>query len=195
MTDKPKCGAVRNGRTCSRPAGWGTDHPGVGACKLHAGCTPAANKAASKELARRECARLGIPVEVDPGDALMAMLWEAYGNVAFYRSLVEELPTHPDPDVFVPADSEDGQGHWERGDVGIYGRTYHIYNEERDRAKGLAEAAIRAGIEERRVRLAERQGDAVNQLIRGILGELGVLDRPETPGVVRKHLALIAAGT
>jgi len=39
--DKPECG----GRThqedkhpCHRPAGWGTDHPGTGKCKLHGGC-------------------------------------------------------------------------------------------------------------------------------------------------------------
>lgn len=27
-------------RTCHRPAGWGTDHPGVGKCKLHGGASP-----------------------------------------------------------------------------------------------------------------------------------------------------------
>src|SRR3990172_7648888 len=25
---------------CTRPAGWGTDHPGVGRCKLHGGSSP-----------------------------------------------------------------------------------------------------------------------------------------------------------
>lgn len=28
------------GEPCTRPAGWGTDHPGVGKCKLHGGATP-----------------------------------------------------------------------------------------------------------------------------------------------------------
>lgn len=27
-------------RTCHRPAGWGTEHPGEGKCKLHGGATP-----------------------------------------------------------------------------------------------------------------------------------------------------------
>lgn len=35
----PPCGASHNKRsgTCKRPAGWGTDHPGEGRCKLHGG--------------------------------------------------------------------------------------------------------------------------------------------------------------
>ncbi len=35
----PVCGAKHNKRpgTCQRPAGWGTDHPGEGRCKLHGG--------------------------------------------------------------------------------------------------------------------------------------------------------------
>lgn len=33
-----KCGAKnRAGTPCNRPAGWGTDHPGEGRCKLHGG--------------------------------------------------------------------------------------------------------------------------------------------------------------
>lgn len=35
------CGAkTRSGSPCRRPAGWGTDHHGVGRCKLHGGATP-----------------------------------------------------------------------------------------------------------------------------------------------------------
>lgn len=39
----PVCGAKRNktDATCARPAGWGTDHPGTGRCKLHGGLSPA----------------------------------------------------------------------------------------------------------------------------------------------------------
>jgi hypothetical protein len=35
------CGAkTRSGTPCQLPAGWGTDHPGEGRCKLHGGCSP-----------------------------------------------------------------------------------------------------------------------------------------------------------
>ena len=37
-----KCGAKkhRSPKTCDLPAGWGTDHPGTGRCKLHGGNNP-----------------------------------------------------------------------------------------------------------------------------------------------------------
>jgi len=37
----PICGAKRHQQpgVCRQPAGWGTDHPGVGKCKLHGGST------------------------------------------------------------------------------------------------------------------------------------------------------------
>jgi hypothetical protein len=36
----PNCGGLKrdgSGDLCTRPAGWGTDHPGTGKCKLHGG--------------------------------------------------------------------------------------------------------------------------------------------------------------
>jgi hypothetical protein len=42
--DGPKCerdrGAKHDHKPCRRPAGWGTAHPGEGACKLHGGVMP-----------------------------------------------------------------------------------------------------------------------------------------------------------
>ncbi len=39
------CGAkTRAGTPCRRPAGWGTNHPGSGRCKLHGGCSTGAPK-------------------------------------------------------------------------------------------------------------------------------------------------------
>lgn len=45
LVDAGKCGRPNRGRDarnpyCSKPAGWGTDHVGAGACKLHGGCNP-----------------------------------------------------------------------------------------------------------------------------------------------------------
>ncbi|WP_236608588.1 hypothetical protein [Salinarchaeum sp. Harcht-Bsk1] len=40
MTDENTCGRSKrggSGESCGLPAGWGTDHPGEGACKLHGG--------------------------------------------------------------------------------------------------------------------------------------------------------------
>ena len=41
MTKRRYCRAkTRAGTPCRRPAGWGTDHPGEGRCKLHGGKSP-----------------------------------------------------------------------------------------------------------------------------------------------------------
>ncbi|HET6866297.1 MAG TPA: hypothetical protein VFH80_10250 [Solirubrobacteraceae bacterium] len=191
-----KCGAARKGDRgpCTRPAGWGTDHPGVGRCKLHGGATPTHQRAAELEIARRECDRLGIQIEIDPGEALMQELWETAGNVAFYRAQVQQLSTHPEPDVFVPGD-EDSDGYWHRGEPGVYGRVYHLsgkptgegkphvlvslYNEERRHLADVAAAALRAGVEERRVRMAENDAAQILGAQVSALVAMGLGDRLE----------------
>jgi hypothetical protein len=206
-----KCGGHRRRaeKPCQRPAGWGTDHPGIGTCKLHLGCTRNHKRSAEIELARRECAALGIPIDTTPADALIEEVREACGNVAFYRAMIQQLPAHPEPDEFVATD--DGEGHWERGDIGIYGPTYHVsgvptgeakehillrlYNEERKRKLDAASAALRAGVDERRVRIAEADaerimgaqvlaltamglGDRLEEFRRGFIDHLGAGDEP-----------------
>jgi hypothetical protein len=183
---------TRKGGKCQLPAGHGTDHVGIGRCKLHAGSTPTHEKAASLEIAKRECATLGIPIETTPAEALIREVWEAEGNVEFYRRLVQELATHPDPDVFV---EDDGEGHWERGQPGIYGRTYHVsglptgeakphvlvvlYNDERKRKVDASAAALRAGVEERRLQIAEADAQAITAAYMDAFADLGLTDRLE----------------
>ena len=188
-----KCGAKgRSGKPCGRPAGWGTDHPGYSRCKNHGGCTPTHVKSAHMEIAKRECATLGLAVETTPADALIQEVWEACGNVEFYRGLIQELPTHPEPDVHV---ADDDGGHWERGDTGIYGRTYHVsglptgeakehillrlYNDERKRKLEAASAALRAGVDERRVRLAEADATWITAAQVQTLETMGLAGRVE----------------
>jgi hypothetical protein len=59
---KPKCDAQRpnqpEGTLCQRPAGWATDHPGVGRCKRHGGATRTQAVAAEKVVAERAAATL-----------------------------------------------------------------------------------------------------------------------------------------
>jgi len=170
------------------------------------------------EIALRECVALGIPIETTPADALIDEVREAKGNVVFYRALIQELPTHPDPDVFVVGD--DGKGHWERGTTGIYGRTYHVsgvptgeakehilvrlYNDERKRLRDACEGALRAGVEERQVRIAEADAERIETAHVKALVTMGLGDRLEefrdafrdslTPGREPAHLGASATG-
>lgn len=62
------CGGKRRGEgtgmLCTRPAGWGTDHPGSGRCKLHGGKTPSHERAGQRARAEQAVATLGLPREV-----------------------------------------------------------------------------------------------------------------------------------
>lgn len=75
----------------------------------------------------------------------------------------------------------------------------HPYVEEYQRAlerrAKFAKLCIDAGVEERRVRAAERAGEAMAELIRGVLTDLGIpLNDPKTRDVVTRRLALIEGG-
>ncbi len=192
------CGArTRAGAMCRKPSGWGTPHPGIGRCKHHGGSTPNHLRSAQMELARRECQMLGVPVEIDPASALIDELWEATGNVEFYRAQVQELERHPVPPKrkVVEGGPDDGREEWEPGKAGVYGPTYHqsgvptgeakphvlvvLYNQERDRRAAVAEAMLRLNIDERRVRAAEANAEKLVRAQVAALVAMGLGDRLE----------------
>lgn len=186
-----RCGAKgRTGQPCGLPAGHGTDHPGIGRCKLHGGSTPNHQRSARTELARRECVKLGLRIETHPADALLEEIYRTQANVYFYEALVGELPTHPDPDEFVPPEpGTDGDGYWNRGAPGVYGRTYHVsgiptgeakphvlvvlYNDERKHLAGVTTAALKLGLDAERVRIAQGQAALIAESFRVFAVALG----------------------
>ena len=57
-------GAKRQGEgTCTRPAGWGTSHPGFGRCKLHGGSTPSHETAAQGQQADAALRKLWVGLD------------------------------------------------------------------------------------------------------------------------------------
>src|SRR5580658_10055930 len=96
-TDGPlegRCGALKseragpnkNGRGnpskwCTLPAGWGTEHVGVGTCKHHLGNTEKHVKAAQPVMAAQAVQRFALPVEVDPELAIVQAIGRANGAV------------------------------------------------------------------------------------------------------------------
>jgi hypothetical protein len=73
---------------------------------------------------------------------------------------------------------------------------YEPYARERAHLVKVCAEAIRAGVEERRVQLAEQQGAAVAEAIRRILCDLGLTAEQQTlvGEVVPRHLRAIAGG-
>ena len=178
------CGAKRkNGKPCQLRAGLGTDHPGVGACKHHCGSVPSSRTAARRRLAEAAVAFYGLPREVDPHTALLEEVHRAAGHVEWLAERVREIKG---PKALL----------WSEGDEKTPTQVpsvllLQLYNTERDRLADRAATAIRCGIAERTVRLAEDQGKLMARVITGIFRDLGIdIAEPSVRVAVRKHLAL-----
>lgn len=190
------CGSGRKNtdKKCTRPAGWGTDHPGAGRCKLHGGSTPNGRAYAQKQIAAAAVVTFGLPREIDPHAALLEEVHRTAGHVAWLQSKVAEF----DEDELVwgkTIEHERNSGEFPGTDVTRQARPniwLALYQAERAHLTKVAAAAIAAGVAERQVRIAEQQGQLIAQVLRGVLADLGVADHPEAAQVVRKHLALVA---
>jgi hypothetical protein len=179
-----KCGAkTRNGGGCKAAAGQGTDHVGYGRCKLHGGCTPSHVRKAKEQVAAEAVANYGLPREIEPHAALLEELHRTAGVVAWLGDVVGELDT---PEGKGPLIEKTVFG--EQASVWV-----KLHRDERKHFLDVAKTCVAAGIEERRVRIAEEQGRLLAAAVTGILEDLGVADNPGVPAIVRRHLSLVAA--
>lgn len=165
---------TRAGGRCTRPKGWGTDHPGSGSCKFHGGTTPNGKKAARRERAL-EFARgtLGAAVPGSALDAMQESVDLARGLVAFYRHELAEAAA---------ASGKSGKaGEEARARMEALREPYtDAIKLERD----VAQAAITSKVAERRQRLAERQAALLAGAIAdGLQEAFGDLATPERRAV------------
>lgn len=197
------CGGQRYGQPdgvlCKRPKGWGTPHPGVGRCKRHGGSTPTHVASARELQARAACRALGASVELDPGAALLEEVYMAKGAVEFYGALVAQLakrPTMPTVEE-IKGGPLDGEKRLKPGKEAVYMPTYHaggmptgraephvlvrLWMEERARARVAAAEALKAGVAQRILDMAE---DDARRIALGMIRfatEIG--QDPDSPAV------------
>ena len=192
---------------------------GAEVCRVHGGRAPQVKAAAARRLAEQAAQQavrtLGLPVDISPTEALLEEVRWTAGHVAWLRSRVQELaeePTHrrvsfdgEDEDL-LETPGQRGALTWGTTKVKTGGDDagttqeakpsiwYELYARKRTHLIKVCDAAIRAGVEERRVRLAEQQGDLLALAIRRILEAFGLADDPRVPEVVPGVLREIGAG-
>lgn len=171
---------------CSRPAGWGVD-VGYGFCKLHAGQTKTGLKRSAKERAVEIINTYGLPVDTTATEALEGELKRTAGHVAWLQTKIAETPKDDDLVYSVGG----GQNTAPAIEPSVWVR---LYQAERKHLTDVAKACHAVGIDERRVQLAEQQGQLLAQAVQGMLRELGVEHDPRTPRIVRKYLMLAQGG-
>lgn len=180
--DRPE----RNGERCNRWA-----RPGMTVCRAHGGASPQAMRKAAERLmterARRMVATYGLKIETTPEAAILDEVQWTAGHVAWLRERVQETETAPaafdpdDPDAAAALRDSliwgvtrrktggDDHGVTEEAAPHIWLR---LYQQERAHLVKVSAEAIRIGIQDRQVKLAEQQGALVARVLHAILDGL-----------------------
>ena len=173
-----RCGAKTNrgtGPPCNQMAGFGTDHPGLGRCKYHGGASSVGIGHAVQERARL----MGAPIDMNPIEAIIWSIRITAGEVKWLSEKIAEL------------DEVEGVENT------IMGKQFHLYvRERRDRVALLHRMgldALKLGLAERAIKMAEMYGVALSRFIMGILDDLNLTPEQAqlAPSVVRKHLVIL----
>lgn len=175
---------------------------------------------AQRIMLERAVKTYGLPTEITPEDALLGELERTYGAVLWLQARISEM----DPDALVWGRHQAKQlglrklseeGHEEL--VAAMGPDLYeitlqagisawldLYLRERTHLTKIAAIAIKAGLEERKIEQAERQGTQLRVVLATVFSELqltpaqmarvpevlgGVLDRFAKGGVINGQLA------
>ena len=197
MTSPKRCGAtVRStGKPCAQPIDAAAKR-----CRFHGGASPNAKAGAERRrgemIAARAMETYGLPVEVSPVDGLLAEVHRTAGHIAWLEQRIRTL----DETALVWGKTETVEKTATEfpGTDTTHSAVPHallkLYRDERSHFVSACKTAIAAGIEERRVRLAESQGQLMVDVIRGILGDmnLSVDQQARVPDVVPRWLRLVS---
>ena len=185
------CGAQKrqSDGTCTQPAGWGTNHVGIGRCKLHGGNTTNHAAAARTTQAKRDVILFGARRDIHPAEALVELVQWTAGEVDYWRQRVRLLD---EADltwgVTKVKDGGDDRGTTQEAKPNI---AYVMLRDASDRLERYCSSALKAGVDERRVRIAEAQGAQLVGVMIGVLVELGhdVSPGSEAAQVLLRHVA------
>ena len=183
----------RSGNQCKREA-----IPGATVCHMHGASAPQVRAKAAERVAlaraEAEATKIGITRrDIHPAEALIELVQYTAGEVDYWRHTVSLID---DTDLIWGTtrvkDGGDDRGTTQEAKPHI---AYVMLERASDRLATYAAAALKAGCDERRVRLAEAQGAAVALAIRTILDQLH-LTPPQlelVPTIVPAALRSLAA--
>lgn len=174
-----KCGArTRHGSgTCAHTAGWGTDHPGYGRCKMHGGSSPGGRVQGQRLEAAHIVDVWGIEVETTPGQALLDLCRAKASEVAWWQTKVAALsPTERTN----PA----AAGH---ANAAVH-PTIDSLHHAQDQLAAYAAACLRAGVDAALVVAAQTSAQDLVQTVRAALTAAGITDPSAQIAAVRAAL-------
>lgn len=150
---------------------------------------PNHRKQAQEEIAKAGVDAFALPINIEPHQALMEELHRTAGIVAFYEAQIRDLDdtsqlTGPVGTAGTALDTD--LEHHPKAEANIWVR---LHQDERAHLVKVAETCIKAGIEERQVKIAEEQGALIANAIKGLLTTLEIsLAQPKVRQAVRQAL-------
>lgn len=180
-----KCGArTRHGSgTCAHTAGWGTDHPGYGRCKMHGGSSPGGRVQGQRLEAAHIVDVWGIEVDTTPGQALLDLCRAKASEVAWWQAKVAAI----DPAERV---SPAAAGH-----AGPVHPTIDSLHHAQDQLAAYATACLRAGVDAALVAAVQTSAQDLVDTVRAALDAAGVTDPSTQTAAVRAALQTATAPT
>lgn len=177
MDDNRRCTAKskQSAERCKRAA-----IVGGTVCKIHGGGIPAVKAAAERnaelEAARRQLAALGEPDAIDPGQALLRLIAWKYGEVQWLRDRVKAVPA--DELTWGRAQTDQGIGPQGMVDTTTTKAAPSVWwvllRDAENQLADYSTRALKAGIAERQIRLAEGQADLVVGVVQRIYQRLNL---------------------
>lgn len=198
--------------------------PGQNVCRHHGGAAPQNVRKAEERIAegkaRELMATYGHKIETTATEALLDEVQWTAGHVAWLRERVQEIESaaaqalpsdpggeteddgafeagieQPHPLVWGVTRRKTGGDDWGKTEEAAPNIWLKLYQTERAHLVKVCSEAIKAGIEERRIKLAEKQGELVAHAIRAILADLGLSaeQQARVPDIVPRHLRALAS--
>jgi hypothetical protein len=169
--DKPRCGAQKRqgapGDLCTFVAGWGTDHVGVGRCRLHGGNTRNQRAAAHAQQAEQKARALLANLDVVSVDNPFAALGRLAGQVVAWQETIAGIVNELGERVRYEGAAGNEQL---RAEIALYERAM-------DRCGQVLGMIARLNIEDRMARVSEQQAEIVVSAIEAALAAAGVTGR------------------
>lgn len=166
MAEQCTAKAKSTGQRCGKPA-----IPGGTVCRIHGGATPVIKAAGQRRLAEQQ-ARAAVELfaarrDIHPAEALLELVHWTAGEVDYWRQRVRDV----EEDDLTWGTTKVKEGGDDRG-ITQEAKPHIAYTmlvDASNRLERYASAALKAGVEERRVALAESQGAAVATALSSVL--------------------------
>jgi len=175
-----KCGVMTSaGVPCKNRAGAGTTHLGQGHCRWHGGNAPNVRK----NILAAEARLMGCPIDMNPVEAMIWVIRMTAGEIKWLSDQIAEIDLEED---------------WYEDT--IVGRQMNVLVRERTAAQHrlfkFSSEAVKLGLAERAIKLAEQYGETIARFMHGVLGDIELTPHQMqlAKHSVRKHLILLEGG-